>query len=109
MSNLIDWIKEECNENDIEGVVIGQMGWGEYNKEIVPGFEKIPFGKLISYETAKPLLNYEFDSGYGAPECNAIYVWTKDKVLFISQYDGATSMESVPRNPIDCMPTMPGG
>ena len=109
MSNLIKWILRETNESDIVAVVIGEMGWGDYGNENIPNYDKQPRGKVIEWEEAKQWLNYDFDSGYGSPNCNAIYVWTTDKILFIVQYDGSTSMHSIQRNPIDCMPQMPGG
>ena len=110
MSNLIEWILEETNEYEIEAVVIGELGWGDYGKENIPNYDKQPRQTILTWKEAKSWLDYEFDSGYGSPMCNAIYVWTKNKILFISQYDGATSLNSIPRNPTDeIMPTMPGG
>jgi hypothetical protein len=109
MANLIEWILEEADGKPILGVVIGPMGWGDYGHENVPQYDKQQHGKLLSWEQAQPLLRYEFHNGYGAPGCNAIYAWTEDYVIAISQYDGSTSAFRVPRNPIDCMPQMPGG
>lgn len=97
-------------EADIEGVVIGGMGWGsDYNSEGIPDFKAQPRNTVISWDEARPWLEYTYSSGYGAPECNAIYIWTSGHVYFVSQYDGATSLCEVPRNPIDCSPDMPGG
>jgi len=102
-------ILDAAKGEKIVGVVIGEMGWGDYYKEIVPMYDQQPKGKLLSWEEAAPLLDYEYDTGYGAPECNAIYVWTESRVLFVTQYDGATCIDYVPRNPVDIMPVMPGG
>lgn len=55
------------------------------------------------------MLDYAYDGSFGAPECDAIWAWTPTRVLFVSQYDGATRVESVPRNPQDGTPEMPGG
>ena len=94
----------------IIGVVIGDMGWvGGYNKENVPLYDVQPRGKVLSWEQAAPFLDYEYDTGFGAPECNAVYAWTISSVLFVVQYDGATSVQSVPRNPMEVTPEMPGG
>lgn len=108
-SNLVKWITEEAKGEPIEGVVIGEMGWGDYGSESVPGYSEQPRNKLISWDEAKKYLDYEFDSGFGAAECNAIYAWTTSRVLYVSQYDGATAINSLPRNPADCKPEMPGG
>jgi hypothetical protein len=109
MANLKEWIKEEAEGEKIEGVVIGEMGWGDYGKEDVPNYDNIPKGKVLSWKEAQKFLDYEFHDGYGAPGCNSIYVWTSSYVLFIVQYDGSTEIEKIPRNPIDIMPYMPGG
>ena len=109
MANLVKWIEELAEGEPILGVIIGEMGWGDYGSEDVAQYAQQPKGKLLTWEEAKPLLDYEFNDGYGAPGCNAIYAWTKDFVIAISQYDGSTSPFRVPRNPQDCTPEMPGG
>lgn len=101
MTNLIDEIVEIVEKEKIVGVVIGETGLGDYGSDAVPLYSEQPKGKVLDWETAKKYLNYEYDSGMGAFGCNAIYVWTDTKVLFVSQYDGATSICSIPRNPID--------
>ena len=103
-------ILDAAKGEKIIGVVIGEMGWSSgYNKEKVPLYDVQPRGKVLSWEQAAPFLDYEYDNGYGAPECNAVYVWTETRVLFVTQYDGATCIHSVPRNPEDIDPEMPGG
>lgn len=109
MANLVQWIEEQAEGKPILGVSIGEMGWGDYGKDDCPQYDKQPKGKLLSWPEARPLLDYEFSSGFGAPKCNAIYAWTEDYVIAVSQYDGATSPFRVPRNPQDCTPEMPGG
>lgn len=93
----------------IEAVVIGNMGWTDYNTEYVPNFDSQPREKVLSWDEARKWLDYDWHSGFGAPKCNAVYVWTPTSVIFITQYDGSTNIHSVPRNPVDCEPYMPGG
>lgn len=110
MSNLVTWVEEAAEGEEIEAAVIGKMGWGDYESEKVPNYEEHPKGKVLTWQEARKYLNYEFDSGLGAPGCQAIYVWTTTKVMFVSQYDdGATKLNVIPRNPADTMPDMPGG
>jgi hypothetical protein len=109
MSKVYDDLLAELKGDMCIGVVLGNMGWGDYGSEIVPNYKDMPKGKLITLEQAKPFLDYEYDTGYGAPELPAIYAWTQDRVIAVSQYDGATGFFSIPRNPIDCLPTMEGG
>lgn len=110
MSNFLKDIEECLEEGEvIESGVIGEMGWGDYNSENVPNYNDIPKGKTLPWDEMKKWLNYEYCVGYGAPECNSVYIWTNKRVLFVSQYDGSTSIHGIPRNPIDCFPEMPGG
>lgn len=97
-----------CDGSPILGVVIGDMPWGDYNASGKPD-STVVRGKLISADDAKPYLDYAYDSGFGAPDCHAVYLWTSNSVIFVSQYDGSTSIKSIPRNPCDCNPTAPGG
>jgi hypothetical protein len=104
---LRDWILTEADGEAIEAVV---MGWGDYNSEAIPDYADCPRGKVLTWDEALPWLEYEFDSGYGAPSCQAIYAYTKTWVIAISQYDGSTAPFRIPRNPTEgVMPRMPGG
>lgn len=106
MANLKNWILKMTEGKEIEGIVIGDLGWGDDERDEVPVEMK---ERVLDWPTAEKFLDYEFDSGYGSPGCNAVTVWTKDNVIFISQYDGSTCPCSVPRNPRDHKPEMPGG
>lgn len=102
----------------IEAVVIGLVGgdspwpdaesrdYGEDYCRAVPRDKK---GIILMWEQARPLLDYDYDRGYGGPECHAVAVYTPTRVVFVSQYDGATGVESLPRNPCNFWPPMPGG
>lgn len=61
------------------------------------------------WEDVEPWLGYTYDSGYGAPSCHAFIAWTESRVIFVSQYDGMTWLDWMPRNPVACKPYMPGG
>ena len=64
---------------------------------------------VYSWQEVRPLLDYEYDHGFGGTDCHAITAWTADKVLFVVEYDGSTWVASVPRNPITHVPAMFGG
>ena len=111
MARITDWILDKCKESEIEAVVIGHFE-GYEQDEWNPDPDAIPkeFKCVkLSWETAKRFLSYEFDDGFGGTKCHPVYVWTPTHILFISQYDGATSMCDIPRNPLDCTPYFPGG
>ena len=107
-NTLLKWITQTADNEPIEAVVLGEKGDLWYGKEEDEGEEKAPLGKVLSLSEAMPFIQYEFDNGYGAPECHAITAYTKSWVIFVVQYDGSTAPYRVPRNPIDHMPEMPG-
>lgn len=94
-------IIEIAGGEKVIAIVIGDKGWFD---------DETPNrGEVMTWKEAEPLLDYEYDGGYGSPDCHSIYAWTKTKVIFVVQYDGATNLTFVPRNPISGMPEMPGG
>jgi hypothetical protein len=100
MANLVKWITGKAEGLQIEAVVIGESPWS-MKSDPVPEEKK---GKILSWDEAKSMLDYEFDSGYGSAGCHAITAWTKDKVIFVHEYDGSTCIESLPRNPKEFNP-----
>jgi hypothetical protein len=108
MGNLKKWLLSEAKKNHekILGVVIGEMAWEPDRK--IPNFDAMPKSRVLSWDEAQGFLDYDFNEGYGTPGCNAITAWTETKVIAINQYDGATSIFSLPRNPINHDPIMPG-
>jgi len=108
MANLKRWLEEEAGGEKIEAVVIGNMAWGDYGAENIPGYHEMPKGVPLGWEEAAHLLDYTFNSGYGAPACQAVYAWTKSKIIAIAQYDGATWAYSIPRHPTGCAPEIAG-
>lgn len=110
-ANLKQWVVAAAKGEPIEAIVIGNMGWEDCGIDDIPepSRDRDKWNKVLSWAEAEPLLDYNFDSGYGAPGCQAITAWTATKVIFISQYDGATGVEWLPRHPVDHQPRMPGG
>lgn len=53
----------------------------------------------LDYHTGLNLLDYNYDAGFGWQDCHDIYIWSADYVYYIHEYDGSTSIQSVPRNP----------
>lgn len=100
---------EKVAEEPILFAVIGEMCWGQHNLDLIPRYNEQPKGKLLAWSEAKKWLSYTAYDGYVAPTRNPVYCWTENYILFISKYDGKTSIEKIPRNPVDWMPEMPGG
>lgn len=116
-------IMKFADGEQIHGIVFGAWGWGslplhkdedgnpeyEYD-EVTPPIPEGFRGRVLSWVDAQPFLeNWSCYGGYGAPSCYAITVWTESRVLFITQYDGSTRLNSVFRDPTDHYPHMPGG
>jgi len=111
MKNAYGELLEELRESEqVEAVVFGRWGDSNFSE---PEFDFIPNEMkniVLTLEQAKPYMKgWSFDGGFGAPECYATYIWTNQRVFWVTQYDGSTRLDSAPRNPIDCMPYMPGG
>lgn len=122
MKSAYEDLMTELHEGEtIEAIVFGPWGWGstprkgeewlgEYGEPEPPC---VPFDKrgvLLTLDEAKPMMEgWQMSGGFGAPDCYAIYVWTNKRVMWITQYDGATGLDSAPRNPTEVMPEMPGG
>ena len=65
-------------------------------------------GKILSWDTARVILDYEYNNGYGGADCHAVYVLTETQVLFVGEYDGSTGISQVPRNPTEGTPAFSG-
>ena len=113
--NLVEWIKDCAEGEEVEAVVIGKGPvevdcTGEHlpKDTNIPNYATHPREQILTWEEAKKHLNYEFLAGYSGVGCEAIYAWTKTWVIFISKYEGCTEPERIPRNPTAIMPQMPG-
>jgi hypothetical protein len=112
-------LQKELKEGEtVEAIVFGNWGWASNSGPDPDGYEEpdpkpVPMdmrGKVLTPEEAKPLMDgWSFNGGYGAPDCYAVRIWTNERILFVTQYDGATGLDSTARNPIDHWPDMPGG
>lgn len=86
-------IEKVAGSESIDAVVIGPRGDRWFDEE-----PKEP-QTVLSWNEARSQLDYRYDDGFGGAECHRIYAWTRTRVLFVSEYDGATTVMSVPRNP----------
>jgi len=100
MDNLKDWINHARKDEEVEAIVIGENPWTD-EKIAIPE-DKI--GILLTWAEAEPMLDYEFDRGFGSAGCHPVTVWTKSKIICISEYDGSTGIFTVPRNPTEYRP-----
>jgi len=101
--NLKRWVLEAAGGEEIEAVVVGWSEWSD------GGVDPGPLAnKVAKWSEVEALLDFDFYSGYGGAQCNAInaiYAWTKSWVIAVSEYDGATGISKLPRNPMACEPS----
>ena len=111
--NAWDEIQDDMGEGEVlEYVVFGPWSWGG-SRDNIPSPEVPPsiMGRRLLPQEAEPFLKtFGFDGGYGSPECYATWVYTNKRVMWVTQYDGSTCLDHMPRHPIQgVMPYMPGG
>ena len=106
--NFLKDIQDTLENQTVEAVqfltLLNDRGWFD-DPEPEPRNKGIILGKLYAWEEAKPLLDYEYNAGYGGMDCHGIYIWTPQSVLIIHEYDGSTWPELIPRHPVPDMIT----
>ncbi len=102
--------KELLKGEVVEAIVFGEFGWSGFHEPDPPFVPKDKQGVILTLEEAKPLMQgWTLYCGFGAPLAYAMNVWTNKRILWLTQYDGSTSLDSVSRIPVADMPEMPGG
>lgn len=105
MSTFAEDIEAAAEGELIEAIVVaGHRHAPSSWQEEVP--RSTPEG-VLSWAEARPILDYEYDGGFGSSDCHPIYAWTATRVLFVVEYDGSTSVVSVPRHPVAEDPVYP--
>ncbi len=94
----------------VEAIVFGKYGWDGYSEPENPPVPENKQGVVLTWAEAVPFMqSWTFNGGYGAPQCYAVNIWTNKRVLWVTQYDGSTSLSDAARNPQPGLPDMPGG
>ena len=107
MSNFKADIEEALKGERVDGVVVGLVdgGWDDEN----PRNSLASVGNgVLAWSDVVDELDYEYSSDYGAAECNAVYIWTPTRVLFVDEGDGCTTIAWVPRDPEQVTPSYDG-
>lgn len=86
----------------IEAIVIGH----HYNapRGVIACDENI----ILSVSNGLAKLDVEYHDGFGGADCFPFYAWTASRIFFVAEYDGATSLCWVPRNPMPIQPEFSG-
>lgn len=101
MANFANKILEATGGEEIIAISISPWNNSSARYDAEPGVvaDHALGCEPVSWAEAFPVLNYEYDDGYGGQDCHDIIAWTATKVLYVHEYDGSTSVQSVPRNP----------
>ena len=83
-------------EQIVEAVIFSKGGWG---------FHKFPddlgAGQPMTWKQAAPFLEkMSIKGGYGAPVCCPMRIYTPSHIIFVSEYDGSTRLNDIPRHPV---------
>jgi len=88
----------------IEAIVVGI----HYNREWqCDGSEKPRADEniVLDRDTGLAKLDEEYNDGYGGADCYPFYAWSRSWVALVSEYDGATGVTYIPRNPTPVSPS----
>jgi hypothetical protein len=104
MANLKTWLEEAEREygEEILAMVVGQ------HYKIKRGKPLLDENVILSREDGLRKVDEEYDSGYGGADCYPLYAWTRSRVFFVAEYDGATGLSYVPRDPVSIEPAFSG-
>jgi hypothetical protein len=101
MANITDWLIDAEKEigEQIVAVVVGKHYDVPWAAPPLPDEHVI-----LDRNTALMKLDKEFDDSYGGADCHPIFAWTENVIIVISEYDGSTHLNIIPRNPMACEP-----
>lgn len=102
MNNFKDDIMSEVrNELDTAIVFIDDNITNPcYDDE--PDINDVPeemIGKFYKLKDIIHLFDYEYDTGFGLRDCQDIIIWTDTKIIYVYEYDGSTSLQTIYRFP----------
>lgn len=96
MATLREWLTN-AGFDWANGTIIYQETTNQYHP---PGWsygDRVLPGKPI--DGTHPILDYDFNDGFGGPECPRIFARDDKAIYFPSQYDGSTRLERVVVDP----------
>jgi hypothetical protein len=96
--NFLTNIKNAIEGEDFECVILCNESIGYISndpRDIDVKYINIP----LSMKQVELLFNYEYYDGFGGQDCHNIFIYTRQKIYYVHEYDGSTELRSVPRNP----------
>lgn len=100
-----DDIEAAANGEAIDAVVLsGSPRYEPYGPIDARRKAPVKVGVRLSWQEARPMLDYEYNDDFGTQDCDSIYAWTASRVMYVQEYDGSTTVMWLPRNPVDVVP-----
>jgi hypothetical protein len=103
MGNIAKWIEEIADGEAIEAAVVGRHDGAGWDADAPH-----PVGKVMPWDQARAILDYDYYDGYGSADCHPVFAWTATKIITVIEYDGATGPAWYPRHPVDVVPGFDG-
>jgi len=94
-----------------DGEAVVAAVFGEWQGEGWQGFVPESMqGKPLTIDEAKPLMEgWHVDEEYGYAQCHPVVLWTNQRVIWLTIYDGSVGIDYAPRDPAPFMPSLSGG
>jgi hypothetical protein len=94
---------EDCAAKMGDRLISAVVGFHYDDKDTYESYAKqFP---VEPWADASTKIDYEYNSGFGGADCHAVIAWGNRFVYFVHEYDGATGIQCVPRNPEPCAPS----
>lgn len=106
MDNIRQYLEDAVSRfgEPLEAIVVGRHYDKMYDDDPALPDENV----ILSVEDGLKKVDQDYEAGYGGADCFPIYAWSKSRVFFIKEYDGATILHWVPRHPIAIAPNFSG-
>lgn len=107
--SAFEYIQYILNPNEqVTHIVFGE--WLDLDKHTCPPKYQgadFPHHRLLTLEQALPWMeDWSFDN---CCECFSLFAWTtEDRIIFVSEYDGSCTLNTIPCHPLYCMPRVFG-
>ena len=104
-ANIRNWLEDAEGKygEPIEAIVVGKHYDAPYSEALAADE-----GVVLSRDTGLMKVDAAFDNGFGGADCFSVTAWTKHRVLFVHEHEGATRLHCVPRNPCAHIPAFDG-
>jgi len=99
--NPANKILEKVSGEEIEAIVFGDGG-----DDFIEN-NTLERGRIYKWEEVVGVLSHEFDCDFGSDTLPGMNAWTKSYIIFVSEYDGSTSVGWFYRNPTAYEPHRP--